>query len=875
VTHRHVFPNGFTLLVHVDRAAPVAALVTRVRAGYFDEPDDRVGIAHVLEHMYFKGTPTRGPGDIANATKAAGGWLNAHTIYDATTYLTVVPDTSWREALDIQFDAWANSAIDADELRRELEVIIQEAARKADTPSAVTTETLFELLHDAHRMRRWRIGREAQLRGFTREMVHGFYRNWYTPSTSILAVCGNLSVDEVVSAVGETYGRVPARDPLPDEGPLEPHWRAPRYRALTGDVTKSHVALGWRTVGPLHPDCAALDLAASVLSTGRASRLQRQVRDRGLASSVSAWHYTPTQCGVFVLSATGADDSLDTLVSAMHGQLHALAHGDAAPHELDRARTMLRASRLRALESAEGRASELVAWEALGGATVADAYWAALDAVTSADIARVLQAWCPSDAAALVTYRPEGSPPLIADATALVSLLHGSNVAVPQSDAAVSALGNASLPAHAAADSAPTWHSATSGVHSYTTSRGVPLLAQQRVGAEIVYVGFHVAGGASQESASELGWTTLVSRALVKGPTGRAGAPFAEALESLGAVLSASVSKELVGWTLSVPRAALADAVALFAEAIQSPAFDASDVATERAHAATELRARADDMVRHPVALARRLLFAEHPYAIDAAGTVDAIERATPESLRAWHASQLLGGQALLSVVGGDRPDVLASTVAEPFAALTPAPARATVMQPPSPPPAPREIVDARAKLQSAIALVFPGPARASDDRAAMALLSGVASGLGGRFFESLRSRQSLAYSVSMSASTLRDAGMVLAYIACAPEREMEARAGLLREFAALAEGAITADELDRARRYAIGMESLRQESSAALLADMVDAALLGRGLEELASWIPALQAVTREDLQRVARTWCNPDRRCEAIIRGSRLNVP
>jgi zinc protease len=282
------------------------------------------------------------------------------------------------------------------------------------------------------------------------------------------------------------------------------------------------------------------------------------------------------------------------------------------------------------------------------------------------------------------------------------------------------------------------------------------------------------------------------------------------------------------------------------------------------------LRARADDMVRHPVALARRLLFAEHPYAIDAAGTVDAIERATPESLRAWHASQILGGQALLSVVGGDRPDVLAATVATAFGALVPATTRAAVTQEPLPPTTPREIVDARAKQQSAIALVFPGPARASDDRAAMALLSGVASGLGGRFFESLRSRQSLAYTVSMSVSTLRDAGMVLAYIACAPEREMEARAGLLREFAALADGGITADELDRARRYAIGMESLRQESSAALLADMVDAALLGRGLAELTSWIPALEAVTLADLQRVARTWCDPDRRCEAIIRGT-----
>jgi len=84
-------PNGLTILARRDTTSPVVAIVTWVRAGYFDEPDDQVGIAHVLEHMYFKGTPTRAAGEIARATKAAGGYLNAATIYDHTHYYTVLP----------------------------------------------------------------------------------------------------------------------------------------------------------------------------------------------------------------------------------------------------------------------------------------------------------------------------------------------------------------------------------------------------------------------------------------------------------------------------------------------------------------------------------------------------------------------------------------------------------------------------------------------------------------------------------------------------------------------------------------------------------------------------------------------------------------
>ena len=127
---RVVLPNGLRLLVRRDTTAPVVAIVTYVKAGYFDETDDIVGVAHVLKHMYFKGTPSLGVGEIARATKASGGFLNAGTIYDHTHYYAVLPSTGFAAGLAVQADAYANSLIDAAELARELEVIIEEAKRK-------------------------------------------------------------------------------------------------------------------------------------------------------------------------------------------------------------------------------------------------------------------------------------------------------------------------------------------------------------------------------------------------------------------------------------------------------------------------------------------------------------------------------------------------------------------------------------------------------------------------------------------------------------------------------------------------------------------------------------------------------------------------
>src|SRR5512147_3158369 len=128
--HKEVLPNGLTLLVQRDTSAPVAAVVTHVKAGFFDEPDRWIGISHVLEHMFFKGTPTRGVGQIAKETKAAGGYLNAHTSYDHTAYFAVLPAERLPDAMAIQADALMHASIDEEELRRELQVIIQEAKRK-------------------------------------------------------------------------------------------------------------------------------------------------------------------------------------------------------------------------------------------------------------------------------------------------------------------------------------------------------------------------------------------------------------------------------------------------------------------------------------------------------------------------------------------------------------------------------------------------------------------------------------------------------------------------------------------------------------------------------------------------------------------------
>ncbi len=184
--------------------------------------------------------------------------------------------------------------------------------------------------------------------------------------------------------------------------------------------------------------------------------------------------------------------------------------------------------------------------------------------------------------------------------------------------------------------------------------------------------------------------------------------------------------------------------------------------------------------------------------------------------------------------------------------------------------PGPREALAELAKAQTGLVLGFPGPARNDPDRYPLQVLSNVLSGLGGRLFEELRSKLSLAYTVSAYPMARWLAGAFVAYIAMAPEREQEARAALLRELARVRAEPLSEEEVERSRRYTIGAWQIRSQTNGAQLGDLAGALLLGNGLAELREHEARIRAVTPESILEATRRWLDPERVVEGIVRGS-----
>ena len=857
--------NGLTVLLRRDDTAPVVAIVTHVKAGYFDESDDVVGIAHVLEHMFFKGTSQRPVGAISKETKAAGGYLNAGTIYDRTSYYTVLPSASFVRGLDIQRDAYADSVIDALELAKELEVIIQEAKRKADNPQAVATETLYELLHDEHRVRRWRIGREDGLRKLTRDDLMHFYRNFYRPRETILSIVGDIDLDQATRDVERLYGSL---EDVPVErraGPREPAHTGFRYRELDGDITQTQLVIGWRAPGSLDPDTPLLELAATMLGSGRGSRLYRAVRERKLATSVSAYDYTPTEIGIFVMHAEGPPEHTASAARNIWAQLTDARERGFGDAELERARQLLEARWIRRLETMEGQANYLAEWEALGDWRLGERELDRLLTASAAEVTDAVRRHLTDDTAGVLVYRPRGTPEIARNAAAMRALL-ASGGATPLPTVPPPPPVAPAIAAHVSLEREE------GRVRVYRTARDVPILVMRRPGAPLAQLGIHTVGGAADEPATQAGLTSLLTRTSVKGTRTRSAAQIAEDGELLGGSVGGSTGSESFSWGISVPVRNAGAALALLADVVQHPTFADQALETERALAIADLEMLRDDMYRYPVRLLTAAAFEGHPYGVPASGTMESLARVSATDVRDWHRAQLLDGASAIAVVGDVDPDEIAALVAARFAELRwREPARLAV---PSWPSAPVLRVESRDKAQSALVLAFRSPSRADDSRFAADMIAGVASGLGGRFFDQLRDRQSLAYTVSAYAAEWRNAGMFISYIATSPEKEETARTGLLAEFAKLRDAPVTGAELAQAKEYAIGTRAIRLQSGSALLGEMIDAWLFGRGLGEIAEHDARIRSVTAVEMQELANRYFVERELVQAVVRGTGRRV-
>ncbi|GAB4437837.1 MAG: pitrilysin family protein [Rhodocyclaceae bacterium] len=366
--------NGLRVIAVEDRRAPVAVHMVWYRVGAMDESDGVSGVAHVLEHMMFKGTRSLGPGEFSERVSAAGGRDNAFTSLDYTAYFQLVPVRRLGEMMAIEADRMANLKIDPKEFASELKVVMEERRlRTEDQPQARVHEALMSAAYQAHPYRRPIIGWMNDLENMTAEDAREWYRRWYVPNNAYLVVVGDVDSREVFRLAEKTYGRIPKRALPRRKPPAEPVQNGPRRVTVKAPAKLPYIAMGYKV--PVLRDVErdrepyALEVLAGVLDGHDAARLSKNlVRGRKLAVSAGAGYESSVRGeSLFVLDGSpGEGHGVDELQAALREEIERIRREGVPEDELRRVKTQAIASQIYRRDSMMAQAMEIGRTEAAG-----------------------------------------------------------------------------------------------------------------------------------------------------------------------------------------------------------------------------------------------------------------------------------------------------------------------------------------------------------------------------------------------------------------------------------------------------------------------------------------------------------------------------
>jgi zinc protease len=402
----------------------------------------------------------------------------------------------------------------------------------------------------------------------------------------------------------------------------------------------------------------------------------------------------------------------------------------------------------------------------------------------------------------------------------------------------------------------------------HTELPGLDLLVRRKTGVPLVALGVY-APRTDFDPPAKAGLAALTARSSVRGAGDLDAAGLAFAFERLGGTLSPNVASDWMGFSTTVLADNIGEAASLLSLVFTEPRLAEPEVNTERGLLVIDAEQVADDMFRYPFQLGFAAAFGDIGYGLPVGGLPDTLRSITPAEVRRWHSEGLLGARPVVVAVGDVEPKEASARLAGIFRDH-PARSRGFPALPSLRSDAGESIrVVHREKAQTALAMVFPGPNRRDPERHAAEVWAAVASGLGGRMFEALRDRRSLAYTVLASSWQRGRAGALVTYIATSPQREEEARSAMLEELERFRQEPVSETELGQAVNYLAGQAEVSRQSAGALAGEILEAYLIGNGLGDLKNPAEAFRAVTADDVLRVARRSLDLSARSEGVVRG------
>lgn len=576
--------NGQTVVIQEVKNNPIVIIDTWIKTGSIDEGDENNGVAHFLEHLFFKGTKNHQPGDFDKILETKGAITNAATSKDFTHYYITIPSKDFDLAMDLHADMMMHPLIPRNEMEKERKVVLEEINKDLTSPNKILYENLVSMMYKNHPYKRKVIGRSDVIETITRDQVLNFYNSHYSPSNMVTIVVGDVDTNHALEKIRQNFNNEyskSAKSVYTKESPLTNQEKKVEYIK----TESGYMAIGFRGVPIDDKDSYALDVLATVLGEGRSSVLNQVLKEKKrLAFSVDAGNSTMRDDGMFYISANFEPEKCKTVQDVIFAEIKKIQEKGITDEQLNLAKNIIERNTYYSRESITNIATEI-------GYTVAltddmkfyDTYLNNIKAVTAQSVKKAAQKYLGVDKSAVSIILPETMKDI---PVANFKKKTGSAQFVSSND----------------------------NTQKYELSNEATLLYTPNSANDIIAISITAKGGQLLDKIP--GTAKLTAATMLKGTKNYTSLELSQVLEDNGIKISPTVSGDAFSITVLTTKDEYDKTLELLDEIINTALFEEAEIQKVKTDSLSAIKSEKDVPLKQAVEEYRNLIYKDTPYSI-------------------------------------------------------------------------------------------------------------------------------------------------------------------------------------------------------------------------------------------------------------------
>ncbi len=825
--------NGQTVIIKEVHDNPIVTIDTWIKTGSVNENDKNNGVAHFLEHLFFKGTTKHPTGEFDKILETKGAVTNAATSKDFTHYYITIPSKDFDTAIELHADMLMNPLIPRKELEKERKVVIEEIAKTNDNPENKLYENMIGGFYANHPYKRKVIGKKEIIENITREEILDFYNCWYNPSNMITVIVGDVNTQQALNAVKQNFNKketAKTKKPVyKNDKNIERQLQVEAH----DKVQTGYMVIGFRGVPEeKRNDGYALDVLATILGDGRTSKLYQAVKEqKQLAYSISAGHASMKQDSLVVISANFIPENKDKVKKAIFDEINKVRNGNIDEQDINTAKSIIERDTFYSRESTSNIANELgYTTLVYGDSKFYDEYVENIKKVTKADVVNAAKKYLNPQHAVISVMLPETQPQ--------ENIKKISNV-------------QKILPAVIKQDK---------NITQYKLSNNINLIINHNKLNDIVAMQIYAKGGSYIEKKAGVG--SVTATAMLKGTKKYSALDLSQIMEQNGIKIVPANSADYFSISVKTTKNDLPLTFNLLDEIVNNASFDENEIERIKSEKILAIQKNRDTPSSIAFEEFKTEIWKNTPYATTGKIYEKTIPNINKQDILDYYKTLFSPENLVISVNGNVDDKEIIENIENIFCNRTNENTKkfeyTTYKNIFKPLTGTKTVKKAQESEAAWVILGWTtdGVDNKKDTAALQVIDSILGGGMSSRLFSNLRGEQGLAYQVGSGFVSYVNKGMFVLYIGTNPDTALHSKNELLREINCLKKEFVSDKELREAKDKILGNFVLSQETNMEKASTLGWFELSARGFEYINEFPQLIENVTTSDVIKTANKY-------------------